>query len=91
MNYYEELGIQHDASVQDIRRAYRTLARLLHPDGQLDSDLKQLAERQTRRLGDLIEILIDPVKRRHYDDILMLGRWPPDYARKSDNPRADAS
>ena len=73
MNYYEELGIQQDASVEDIRWAYRALARLLPPDGQLDSDLKQLAERQMRRVSGLVKILIDPVKQRHYDDILMLG------------------
>jgi len=40
MNYYEELGIRQDAALEEIRQAYKLLARLLHPDAQPDARLK---------------------------------------------------
>jgi len=44
MNYYEELGIRQDAALEEIRQAYKLLARLLHPDAQPDARLKAMAE-----------------------------------------------
>jgi curved DNA-binding protein CbpA len=70
MNYYEELGVAQDAAPEEIRQAYKTLVRLLHPDGQSDERLKMAAERQMRRLNEAVAILIDPLKRRSYDDSL---------------------
>jgi curved DNA-binding protein CbpA len=32
MNYYQELGFPKTAAAEEVRRAYRSLARLLHPD-----------------------------------------------------------
>lgn len=52
------------------------LARLLHPDGQIDLKLKELAERQMKRLGELVETLVDPAKRSQYDDILLAANRP---------------
>jgi curved DNA-binding protein CbpA len=73
MNYYEELGVRQDAPAAEIRQAYKLLARVLHPDGQVDPDLKTMAERQMQRLVEIASVLLDPGKRSHYDEILLLG------------------
>jgi hypothetical protein len=70
MNYYEELGIRQDAAIEEIRQAYKLLARLLHPDGQPDTRLKAMAECQMRRLNEMLTVLTDPQKRRQYDESL---------------------
>jgi hypothetical protein len=70
MNYYEELGIRQDAAIEEIRQAYKLLARLLHPDGQPDARLKALAECQMKRLNEILATLTDSQKRRRYDESL---------------------
>jgi len=67
MNYYEELAVAEDASLDEIRQAYRGLARLLHPDNQLDPRLKSAAEIQMIRLNEILATLADPEKRRQYN------------------------
>jgi curved DNA-binding protein CbpA len=67
MNYYEEFGLPRDASTAKIRQAYKTLARVLHPDAHPDEALKGMAERQMTRLNAVCETLLDPDKRRAYD------------------------
>lgn len=73
MTYYEEFGVRQDASVEEIRKAYKLLVRILHPDTQRDSKLKALAECQMKRLGELTAILGNPQLRRKYDDSLLLA------------------
>ncbi|HYW44137.1 MAG TPA: J domain-containing protein [Bryobacteraceae bacterium] len=68
MNYYEEFGVVPNASKAEIRQAYKTLARLVHPDGQPDEKLRAAAERQMKRINELFAILTDPRRRRAYDD-----------------------
>ena len=70
MTYYEELGIRQDAALEEIRQAYRVLARLLHPDGQPDGPLKAMAECQMKRLNEIQAVLTDSQKRRQYDESL---------------------
>ncbi len=70
MNYYDELGVSREASIEEVHRAYKTLARLIHPDGQLDEKLRAMAERQMRRLNEVLETLTDAEKRREYDQRL---------------------
>lgn len=77
MNYYEELGVRHDANVDDIRQAFKKLARLLHPDRQVEPSLKSIAERQMQRLGEIVAVLSDPGKRSHYDETLLLANRLP--------------
>lgn len=77
MTYYEELGVRQDAPVEEIRQAYKTLARLLHPDGHVEPDLKPMAERQMQRLVEIVSVLSDPGKRSHYDEMLLLGNRLP--------------
>ena len=67
MNYYEELGIRQDASVEEIRQAYKQLARILHPDGQPDPALRAMSEIQMKRLNEIVTILVSPRQRVEYD------------------------
>lgn len=74
LNFYEELGISSIASPDEIRAAYRSLARVLHPDNQFDPVLKAMAERQMRRLNAMLGTLTDEDSRRRYDESLLEGR-----------------
>lgn len=67
MNYYEELGLTPGASVEQIRHAYKNLARLLHPDQHSDGTLRKLAELQMKRLNAIHAVLTDAGARRAYD------------------------
>lgn len=71
MNHYEELGLGCGATAEQIRSAYRNLARLLHPDQQQDEELRRLAEVQMRRLNFVHAVLADPVRRSQYDASLL--------------------
>lgn len=61
-DYYEVLGVAHDADQDAIRRAYRKLARKYHPDLNSDDDAERFKE-----LGEAYEVLSDPEKRERYD------------------------
>ncbi len=62
-DYYELLGVARDASHADIKRAFRRLARELHPDVSEAPD----AERRFRAVAEAYEVLSDPERRRTYD------------------------
>jgi len=62
-DYYDVLGVSRDASQDEIRRAYRRLAREYHPDLNADPD----AEERFKELGESYEVLSDPDKRGRYD------------------------
>jgi hypothetical protein len=67
MNYYEELGLESSASPEEIRRAYRKLAQVLHPDQHQDEAMRRVCERQLARLNGIADILEDPARREEYD------------------------
>lgn len=67
MTYYEELGVECSASPEEIHRAYRRLAQILHPDQHQDEALRRICERQLARLNGIAEVLGDPERRREYD------------------------
>lgn len=61
--YYVALGIAEDASVDDIKSAFRTKAKKLHPD----HNPSPIAARQFHRVHEAYETLSDPLKRAAYD------------------------
>lgn len=63
-DYYEILGIQKNATSDEIKKAYRKLARKYHPDVNPD---KQEAEEKFKELSEAYEVLMDPQKRQRYD------------------------
>ncbi len=64
-DYYEIMGLKRDASADEIKRAYRKLARQYHPDV---SDSPDAAER-FKELGEAYAVLKDPEKRGAYDQL----------------------
>ncbi|MSR76934.1 MAG: J domain-containing protein [Candidatus Omnitrophica bacterium] len=67
-NAYEELDVPRNASEDEIKRAFRKLAVIHHPDKN-PSD-RQGAEVKFKRLGVAYELLMDPDQRRVYDQLL---------------------
>jgi len=62
-DYYEVLGISRDAGEEDIKKAYRRLAKQYHPDVSTASG----AEEKFKEMSEAYEVLIDPQKRATYD------------------------
>ena len=72
-DFYELLGVGRTASPDDIKKAFRKLARQYHPDVAKD---KKQAEEKFKEINEAYEVLSDPEKRKKYD---RLGaRWQED-------------
>ena len=68
-NLYQILGVSKNARTSEIKRAYRRLASLYHPDKveHLGPRLKDLAEAELKKLNHAKSILLDPEQRKLYD------------------------
>ncbi|BCN60719.1 molecular chaperone DnaJ [Prescottella equi] len=64
-DFYKELGVSSDASADDIKKAYRKLARDLHPDAN-PGDTK--AEERFKAVSEANAVLSDPAKKKEYDE-----------------------
>ena len=64
-DYYETLGLAKSASADEIKSAFRKLARKHHPDLAKD---KKAAEEKFKEINEAYEVLSDPEKRRKYDE-----------------------
>lgn len=86
-DYYQTLGIEKDASPEDIKKAYRKLVRKYHPDVSKHKDAKE----KTQEINEAYDVLGDAEKRTAYDDLGRRGRQtsegfrpPPDWASQYD-------
>ncbi|TET83362.1 molecular chaperone DnaJ [candidate division TA06 bacterium] len=64
-DYYETLGISRSASKDEIKSAYRKLAKKFHPDANRDNP--KASEEKFKEISEAYEILMDPEKRSRYD------------------------
>ena len=74
-DYYEVLGVDKNATADDLKKAYRKLAIQYHPDkqqGKSDAE-KKAAEEKFKEAAEAYNVLSDPDKRAHYDQFGFAG------------------
>ena len=65
-DYYQILGVERSATADEIKKAFRKLARLHHPDVAKD---KKAGEAKFKQVNEAYEVLGDPEKRKKYDEL----------------------
>ena len=69
-DFYATLGVSKDASPDEVKKAYRKLAKELHPDRNPDD---AASERRFKDVGEAYAVLSDPEQRKQYDAIRAMG------------------
>lgn len=67
-NYFEILGLSKDANTQDIKTAYKRLAKIYHPDRlrHLDTDEQENSVEKFKEIKAAYEVLVNPKQRQEY-------------------------
>lgn len=74
-DYYTVLGVRRDATLPELKRAYRTLAHECHPD-KPENQGSADAEARFKAIAEAYAVLADPDQRKRYDrgeDVVMIG------------------
>lgn len=74
-DYYQILGISRNASLDDIKKAFRTLAQKYHPDKNPGN---KTAEEKFKDINEAYQVLSDPEKKEQYDRFGFVGRPGPE-------------
>jgi molecular chaperone DnaJ len=69
-DFYKVLGVSKDATAEDIKKAYRKLARANHPDSKPGDTA---AEERFKAIAEAYDVLGDPAKRKQYDELRTYG------------------
>jgi curved DNA-binding protein CbpA len=67
--FYDELGVPRDANAAAIKRAFKEVAKVYHPDKN-PPDKQAWAHEQMSRYNFIVETLLNPATRREYDDLV---------------------
>jgi curved DNA-binding protein CbpA len=67
--FYDELGVERDATSADIKRAFKEVAKVFHPDKN-PAEKQAWAHEQMSRFNFIFETLMNPATRKEYDDIV---------------------
>jgi len=73
-DYYQALGVEKNATAKEITKAYRKLARDLHPDKNPDD---AVAEEKFKAIAAAYDVLGDEAKRKEYDEVRSVGPMGP--------------
>jgi molecular chaperone DnaJ len=68
-DFYAELGVKKDATADEIKKAYRKLARANHPDSNPDDPAKH---EKFKKVAEAYDVIGDPEKRKKYDEVRSL-------------------
>ena len=81
IDYYELLGIKNDASVEEIKKAYRDMVKKYHPDINKSSDASKIII----SLNEAKETLLDEDKRKEYNELLNEIKYSKQYTTSKEN------